>query len=148
VTRDPAKFAAFMKQSEAIGVVNTPEKVFALVGPDLMKEEQEVFLVIPLNLRGELKCPPYEIARGQRSRVTVGVNNVIEAAMDAHCEGILLTHNHPTGRCTPSAADRKLTDEIKRACAPYGKDLTYIDHVIIGVNQFYSIEENKLYKVK
>lgn len=148
VTRDPNKFADFMPHSERIGPINTPEKLYTFLAPEMEKEEQEVFLVIPLNLRGELKCPPYEIARGQRSRVAVGVNNVMEAVHDSHCEGFLLCHNHPTGRCSPSAADRKLTGEIQAACKSFGNELTYIDHVIIGVNQYFSITENKGYRVK
>ena len=119
-----------------------------MVGAEFEKEDQEVFIVIPLNLRGELKGPPIEVARGQRSHVAVGVNDVMRAVLQSGCEGFYVAHSHPTGRCTPSKADRGLTAQIKAATVPFGREVKYLDHFVVGRRQIYSIEEGKAYKIK
>ena len=146
VERDPKAHEADMKLAEQYGVISSTEKVYELVGPQFAKEDQEVFIVIPLNLRGELKAAPYEIARGQRSRVGVGVDDVMRAVLDSGCEGFIVVHNHPTGQCRPSGADRQLTNQIKRAASVYGSSVKFLDHVVIGTKQCFSICENKVYK--
>jgi GNAT superfamily N-acetyltransferase len=150
VERDPHAHEADMKLAERYGVISSTEKVYELVGPQFAKEDQEVFIVIPLNLRGELKAAPYEIARGQRSRVNVGLSDIMRAVnravLDSGCEGFIVVHNHPTGKCNPSQADRQLTAQIKKAAMVYGSEVKFLDHVVVGTKQCFSICENKLYK--
>ena len=146
VERDPAKHAEYAAYAERYGVIKSATQVYAVCGADMMKEDQEVFLVLPLNLRGELKAPPYEVARGQRSKVTIEAVDVLRAATDAGAEGYVVVHNHPSGKVKPSAADLRLTDNIKKATAPYGKGLCLVDHVIVGNAMAYSIFEKRLYK--
>jgi hypothetical protein len=148
VTRDPHKHAEHMKLAQRHGPIKTPRQVYALVGTDLMREKSEIFLVIPLNVRGELCCPPYEVARGQASRVHVEAADVIRAALDAGAEGYICCHSHPSGKSKPSKADIELTNMLKSATKPYGKSLCLLDHVVIGNGECFSIFENKLYKVK
>jgi proteasome lid subunit RPN8/RPN11 len=148
VSRDPVQHEADMALAARHGVIKTPERVYALVGPELSKEDSEVFLVIPLNLRGELRGNPYECARGQRSRVSVDPADVLRAALDAGAEGYIVVHNHPTGKAKPSKADLELTDTLKAATKPYGKSLCMVDHVVVGHGEYFSIFENKMYKVK
>jgi hypothetical protein len=147
VERNPKVHESVMALAEKHGPIRTPLKVYELVGADLAKDDQEVFLVIPLNLRGELKGPPYEVARGQRSRVTVDPADVLRAALDAGAEGYICCHSHPTGKCKPSKADIDLTNTLKAATKPYGTSLCLVDHVVIGHGECFSIFENKMYKV-
>jgi DNA repair protein RadC len=146
VSRDPKVHASNMELAAKHGAIKTAKDVYALVGPALNKEDQEVFLVIPLNLRGELKSAPYEVARGQRSRVAVDPADVLRAALDAGAEGYLVVHCHPTGKAKPSKADIDLTETLKAATKPYGKSLCILDHVVIGNGEAYSIFEKKMYK--
>jgi RadC-like JAB domain-containing protein len=143
VERDPKVHEGVMALNKKHGAINGPLKVYELVGPALSKETAEVFLVIPLNLRGELAAPVYEVARGQISSVTVKPNDVMDAVHDARCEGFIVVHNHPSGKCNPSKADRNLTIDIKDA----DRKKKYIDHCVVGNGQIYSIEEGKAYKI-
>jgi hypothetical protein len=146
VSRDANAAAQNTELAKKYGAIKNAQDVYRVVGAALNKENQEVFLVIPLDLRGELKAPPYEVARGQYSRVGVGVENVMAAVYHAQCEAFICTHNHPSGKATPSAADRHLTEEIRKACAPLGKGVTFVDHVVVGQKSAYSIVEKKMYK--
>jgi hypothetical protein len=148
VARDPAQHEADVKLAETYGPIKNPEKVYEVVGPMLQTEDQEVFLVLPLNLRGELKCAPYEVARGQRSRVSVGVEDVMRAVIDSGCEGFIVVHNHPSSKVKPSQADRQLTDQIKAAAKPFGSGVKFLDHVVIGSRQCFSIVEDRIYPAR
>jgi DNA repair protein RadC len=148
VERNPQTAEAAMELASKYGPIGSATKVYEVVGHEFEKEDQEVFIVIPLNLRGELKSPPIEIARGQRSHVAVGVNDVMRAVLQSGCEGFFVAHGHPTGRCTPSKADRDLTNQIKAATVPFGREVKYLDHFVVGRRQIYSIEEGKAYKIK
>lgn len=141
VARDPVDQEAVKK----FGKIKTAKDVYRVVGADLTRESAEVFLVLPLDIHGKLMGPAYEVARGQRDRVTVGIDNVMDAASDARCAGYVVVHNHPGGSAEPSEADLKLTKEIQRATPP-GR--TMLDHVIITQGAAYSCIEKKTYKVK
>lgn len=128
------------------GPIKTAKDVYRVIGDAMSKETQEVFLVIPLDLRGELKAQPFEVARGQYSRVTVGIENVMAAVYASGCEAFLCAHNHPSGKATPSVADKRLTESIREAVRPLGSGVTFVDHVVIGQKCAYSITEKKMYK--
>lgn len=148
VSRDGDAATANVELAKKYGAIKNAKDVYRVVGDALNKEDSEVFLVIPLDLRGELKGAPYEVARGQYSRVAVGVENVMAAVYAAHCEAFVCVHNHPTGKVTPSVADKHLTDSIRDAVRPLGKGVTFVDHVVIGSKCAYSITEKKKYIIK
>ena len=50
--------------------------------------------------------------------------------------GIILVHNHPGGRSTPSQADHDMTKQIQWMCSFY--NLLLCDHVVCGVDGVYS----------
>jgi DNA repair protein RadC len=62
-------------------------------------------------------------------------------------EGFIVVHNHPSGKASPSDADKDLTKAISKAANLFDGDLTFIDHVIVGNGQYYSFYDKKLYRV-
>ena len=54
---------------------------------------------------------------------------------------IIIAHNHPSGECTPSDADRHLTKRIELACDLV--DIRFVDHIIVGKGDYFSFEEEK-----
>jgi DNA repair protein RadC len=144
VTRDPERYEACLAAARKIGPITNAAKVYELLHKTLSVEDQEVFLVVLTDVRGQLRGVS-EVHRGQRSRVGVSVSDVMRVVNAAGAEGFLIAHNHPSGTPNPSDADRSLTTQIEKAVEPYGSDLTFFDHVVIGVGSFYSIREDKLY---
>jgi hypothetical protein len=145
VSRDPAQHAAIAELAKKFGKIKTPRDIYAIVGDDLNRETQEVFLVIALNVHSRLMCPPYEIARGQRDRVAVGIDNVTDAASDARCAAYCVVHNHPGDSPEPSEADWKLYKDIVKATPP-GR--VCIDSLVVTPGSIYSCADKKFYKVK
>ena len=50
--------------------------------------------------------------------------------------GLFLVHNHPSGELAPSPEDKRITSRIDKAAGILG--FRFLDHLIIGANQFYS----------
>ncbi|MDF7682556.1 JAB domain-containing protein [Lactobacillus sp. ESL0679] len=59
------------------------------------------------------------------------------------CAGMFVVHNHPSGHLTPSQSDVKLTRMLKGAADMLQID--FLDHFIVGKNQFLSMREHELF---
>jgi DNA repair protein RadC len=141
VTRDPAKFEACMTKSRAMGPLDNSDKVYKLLRPSMAKQDQEVFVVVPLDLHRHLRgCKPVEVARGQRSSVAVAVVDVLRAGIETGATSIVVAHNHPSGLVKPSPKDLELTEAIIKGCKAAGLGIE--DHLIIGTSRYYSIREH------
>ena len=156
VTRDAGAYEACVAAWARKGPIQNAAKVYELLHERLAKEDQEVFLVVILDVRGNLRGVA-EVARGQRSRVAVGVTDVMRVVRACHImdlvllaggEAFLVVHNHPTGNPSPSKADVELYRTVKDAAAPYGSELTFLDHVVIGLGHYHSIREHKGYSAR
>jgi hypothetical protein len=147
VTRDPERYEACLAKARKIGPIDNAHKVYDLLAPALEKEDVEVLVVVLLDVRRQLRGVS-EVHRGQRSRVSVGVSDVMRIVIATGAEGFVCVHQHPSGNAGPSEADIELTKSINDACQPFGKDITFLGHVVIGVGQFTEISpEGKASKV-
>lgn len=142
VERDPK----LVDEGKKYGNASNARAVYDMVQEQLNKESQEVFLVIPVDLHGDPLCPPVEVARGQRDRVSVDASDVMRPVIAHNASGFVVIHNHPSGLAKPSDADRRLTKTIQKSAKTF-EPVVMIDHVIIGRRQYYSIVEDKHYKV-
>jgi len=129
-TRDPKAVEAGRK----LGVVDSPAKIYEALRDRLSKESQEVFLVIPLDLRGQPLCPPVEVARGQRDQVEIDPSDVYRPVIQHNAKGFVVVHCHPSGHAKPSPADKHLTASLEKGTpVAFGhKGGKFLDHVIIA----------------
>ena len=65
---------------------------------------------------------------------------VLKGAVDHGADGIILSHNHPSGIARPSGCDIEKTDTLRKACQLIGMDL--VDHVIITNKTFFSFADS------
>lgn len=63
---------------------------------------------------------------------------ILKGAILSNACGIILVHNHPSGDCSPSDEDVRLTNRIKDATRIMGIEL--LDHVVVSVNGAYSFK--------
>lgn len=147
IKRDPSKYEKQLAVAKDIGPIDNAEAVYNLVARALAEKDQECILVIGADVRWQLRGV-VKTAMGQQSRVGVGLKEVVFAAIGMGAEYVFFVHNHPAGNASPSDADKELTQSLVNVFEPFGEDLIFVDHVIIGTNQFYSFEENELYDVQ
>ena len=67
---------------------------------------------------------------------------VLVAALKSAASSIILSHNHPSGSCAPSDADRQLTKKL--AAAAKLLDLRVLDHIIVSDEGYYSFADEGL----
>ena len=144
VVRDEAKYGACRTRALDLGSLTNPKAIYALVGPELAHETQEVFVAIGFDVNMTLLCYD-EIARGQVDHVAVAPSDVLGVILLNRCKSFLVAHNHPSGDARPSKDDGVLTTKIKDACAPFA-GLIFRDHLVIGHGEVYSFTEKKLTK--
>jgi DNA repair protein RadC len=142
-----AAYEACLAEGAKLGPMRNPRKVYELVAPAMAKEEQETFVVVPLDARYQLRGAPVEVHRGAASSVQVSTQQVLRAVAMSGAASYVVCHNHPSGKCSPSRADQALTKHLEKSTkAVYGQEVLMVDHLIIGRGQYYSFRENKLHK--
>ncbi len=77
------------------------------------------------------------VVMGSASRIEARVRPLIERALALGASGILLAHNHPSGRCRPSAEDVSGTRRLAQIAQAL--ELTLIDHLIVTRTRVFSM---------
>jgi DNA repair protein RadC len=120
------------------GKALTNPKLIHEVFSFLKFEPKEKFIVV--NLSNQNTIMSYEVvASATVNSVSLRPAEVLRTAVIVNAPNIVLVHNHPSGVPEPSGADITFTKTVIDA----GKllDISVIDHVIIGENNFYSLKE-------
>lgn len=141
VERDAEAYKDVLARAKQAGPITGAQSVYDLLHATLAKEDQEVFVVVCLDTRGQLRGV-VEVHRGGRSRVAVAVPDVLRVAVASGCEAFVIVHNHPSGKADPSDADKELTTAVEEGAK--ATEVACVDHVIIGIGEYYSFVDKKL----
>jgi len=98
--------------------------------------EREVFAAVFLDTRHRL-IEYRELFQGTIDGAEVHPREVVRIALRCNAAAAILTHNHPSGDVTPSAADRAVTARLRQALALV--DIRLLDHIIVGGQQSLSM---------
>ena len=109
--------------------VEEPEAVQNLLESHTMGLEVEKFWTLCLNRKNRLirLC---ETTSGTASHSLVHPREVFRDAIRFGACAIICAHNHPSGDPTPSAADVKVTRQLREAAKIVSID--FLDHIILG----------------
>lgn len=103
--------------------------------------EHEVFAVLFLDNQNRVLAFE-ELFRGTIDAASVYPREVVKVALQHNAAACVLSHNHPSGVATPSAADKSLTRRLKDALALV--DVRVLDHIIVGAAETFGFAENGL----
>lgn len=97
-------------------------------------DHREVFIILLLNRKG-MVLGWHLVSIGSQAMTIVDTKIVFQVALAAHAWQIIGAHNHPSGICTPSEEDIRLTKKLSDA----GKmlDLKLVDHIIVCSDEKY-----------
>ena len=115
-----------MKQSDTL---TSPEAVRDYLRVHLSRLTHEVFFALWLDAQNRLIAGE-ELFRGTLTQTSVYPREVVKKALWHNAAAVVLAHNHPSGVCEPSPADRLLTQELKQALALV--DVRVLDHFIVA----------------
>ncbi|MDG6302964.1 RadC family protein [Glaesserella parasuis] len=128
------------QQMKVNEMVDSPYLAVMYFQSELESWEREVFMVIFLDNQNRL-IKTEKMFYGTINQASVHPREIIKEALKCNAAAILVAHNHPSGNCNPSEADRFLTRKIEMACDLV--DIRFVDHIIVGKGDYFSFEEEK-----
>jgi DNA repair protein RadC len=121
--------------------LTSPEAVINFARMKLVGREDEAFMIIYLNVKNYVS--KFEIINeGTIDETVVYPRNIIKKTLANNATGIIVVHNHPSGICTPSESDKKLTKSLKSALDAV--NIRLVDHLIVGKAGYFSFVQQKL----
>ncbi len=94
----------------------------------------ESFKILLLNNSNRVKGI-FELSKGGITGTLVDIRIVFAVILKSLSVGVILAHNHPSGKLKASASDRQLTQKIKTAAELF--DIKLLDHIILAPNGSY-----------
>lgn len=95
--------------------------------------KKEVFACLLLDTRNQLICYE-EIFTGSINGAGIYPREVVKLVLKTNAATVIFAHNHPSGNCQPSVADKQITKRLKQALDLI--DVRVLDHIIVGEDTF------------
>ena len=133
----------YIENNKLNGVIlNNSLKIYEYFKDLVGNKKQEYFYTVYVDTKGryiDKKC----LFVGTINNSIVHPREIFKEAYLLSANGIICIHNHPSGDPTPSKEDVMITRKIKEIAMIHG--IRLVDHLIVGVNSYYSFyEDNKL----
>ncbi len=122
-------------------VISSPADVDRLLRGRIANLDRENFVVVLLNTKNEV-IETSTISVGTLSASLVHPREVFKPAIRASAAGVILAHNHPSGKVEPSREDREVTARLVEAAEVLGIEV--LDHVIVG-DGYFSMKEHGVF---
>jgi DNA repair protein RadC len=107
--------------------LDNPESIYRACA-DMKLFNQEVLRVILLDTRYR-HISTVEISKGTINESVAHPREIFRSAIVHSAFSLVLVHNHPSGDCTPSEADIRLTRRIAESARLL--QINFLDHVIV-----------------
>ncbi|PJF41846.1 MAG: hypothetical protein CUN55_11215 [Phototrophicales bacterium] len=131
-------------QSQSVAerpIIKRPSDVVKLIQQHFLNMHQEQLLAILLDTHN--RVIDIEILYiGSLNATVVRMAEVLRSAIIRNSAGMILVHNHPSGKAEPSIEDIQFTQDI--VIAGQLMDIAILDHVIIGNGEWVSMRERGL----
>jgi len=122
-------------------VIEGPEDVYKIVGPEMQALKQECVKVLLLDARNKL-IKVETVSLGTLNENVIHPREVFKPAIENSAASIILVHNHPSGDAEPSDSDIEITREIMKVGEIIGIKLQ--DHLLLGSKGFISLANKNL----
>lgn len=121
--------------------ITSSKAVFNIMQPIIGELPHEEFWVIYLNNANKVIYKE-QLSKGGITATLVDVRMLFKKAVELMAIGIILCHNHPSGKLTPSQSDKTLTQKVQKAGATL--DINVLDHLIITEKDYFSFADSNL----
>ena len=129
------------RPADDLPVINCPDDVRRLLGPEMAPLAQEQLRVLLLDTKNHVMGQRV-IYQGNVNSSMIRPAEVLRPAVIEAVPSIIISDNHPSQDPTPSPEDAAITREIAQAGKLLGIEL--LDHVVIGGERFVSLKERGL----
>jgi DNA repair protein RadC len=118
--------------------ITDSKTVYELLQPLLGDLNHEEFWILYLNQSNKV-IDKWLASKGGITSTLVDVRLVLKKALELSATGIILSHNHPSGKREPSQSDRDLTQKMMEAAKVM--DIKVLDHLIVTDKSYYSFAD-------
>jgi DNA repair protein RadC len=118
-----------------------PDMVYSLLLCPLRDKQKEEIWLLALDGGNRYKNKVV-LNKGSYGDVNIWAGRVIKKALAMKAAGIILAHNHPGQKAAATPADIEATNRLQYACK--GLDISLQDHIIVGVNGYFSFKDEGL----
>ncbi len=118
--------------------ITSSKDAFDYFHPLLNDLNHEEFWIMVLNRRNIIQ-DTFMVSQGGISGTVIDVRLIMKKALEKLASSLILCHNHPSGTMQASDADLKITKKIVAAAKIM--EISVLDHIIIGQNQFFSFAD-------
>jgi len=109
--------------------IDTPERVYELLGPEMRALHKETLRVVLLDTRyNQIRVE--DVSLGSINESIAHPRDIFRPAIIYSAYAVVVVHNHPSGDPSPSQADHSLTRRLREAAELL--QIKLLDHVIIG----------------
>jgi DNA repair protein RadC len=119
--------------------MDSPERIFALVGPQMRALSQESVSVLLLDNRHHL-IKIEEITRGTLNESLVHPREILRRVIAHSSYCYILVHNHPSGNKQPSHADISITKKMIESGRML--EIAVVEHIIVAGDTYYSFADD------
>lgn len=124
---------------DGIRKIKTSNDAAKVASEYLSGVDREHFIILLLDTKHQINAI-HTVSIGSLAASIVHPREVFKAAIVANASAIIAVHNHPSGDCEPSSEDHVVTKRLVSAGSLLGIEV--LDHLILGVQTFYSFREH------
>lgn len=125
-------------ESKLTNKISSPKDIYNLLKSQMEDLKTEETRLVLLDTKNKVRSIIL-VAKGSINQTLLTAKEILTEPIKQMATGIILVHNHPSGDSTPSKQDINLTIKIKDYADIF--DISLIDHVVIGKNEYTSIKE-------
>lgn len=131
-----------LDRSKVVSKIIGPGEAYNYIKPFLSNKLVEEMYVVCLTPKSKIVSVD-KISEGTSNETNVSIRLIIDKMSRTKVSNIIVAHNHPKGKATPSASDDKFTRALTTTLEISGSHM--LDHIIIGEgNDYYSYREHAM----
>ena len=126
------------ENKNTVSRIKSSQDAVIILNPILADLEHEEFWVLYLNNSNKVMAT-HQLSKGGFTATLVDIRLLYQKALKLSTVGIIVAHNHPSGKLQPSKSDIDLTKKIKQAGVTL--DIKVLDHLIITEKTYFSFAD-------
>ena len=130
-----------LEEATELPRITSSKSIFEIMQPIIGELPHEEFWIIYLNNSNKI-IHKEQLSKGGLTGTLVDVRLVFKKAIELNATGIILCHNHPSGKLQPSSADISITSKLKQAGETL--DIKVLDHLIVTENDYFSFADENI----
>jgi DNA repair protein RadC len=121
--------------------ISSPTDVSNYLMRELGDLKKEHFNIVMLDNKNYI-IEVHNVSVGSLNSAIVHPREVFKNAIRRSSASIILAHNHPSGKSSPSAEDISITKRLVECGEIIG--IKVLDHIIVGRNEYFSFKEQSI----